>query len=164
MTTPYVTIIIIGQPRGKGRHRSRIVKPAFKKPFISNYPDPNTERYERRIGQEALLAMREKPPINEAVCLWVEAYFLVPTSWSKSKRIQALSGVIRPTTRPDWDNLGKITDSLKTIVWRDDALVVEGRVRKFYAEQPRTEIRVWKASQTLETAPTDPLSEPGSLR
>ena len=45
---------------------------------------------------------------------------------------QALAGEILPTTKPDWDNHGKLTDALKGIVWKDDSQVVLQNVEKVY--------------------------------
>ena len=48
---------------------------------------------------------------------------------------------IRPTKKPDWDNIGKIIcDSLNQIAYRDDAQIVDSQVRKFYSENPRVEV------------------------
>ncbi len=49
---------------------------------------------------------------------------------------------MRPTVKPDWDNLGKVTDALNGIVWEDDKQVVDGQVIKYYDREPRLEIVV----------------------
>ena len=50
-------------------------------------------------------------------------------------------GDIRPTKKPDWDNIGKVvSDSLNQIAYRDDAQIVDSQVRKFYSRLPRIEI------------------------
>ncbi len=52
-----------------------------------------------------------------------------------------LNGIIRPTKRPDFDNIGKIIcDSLNMIAYHDDSAIVDGRVRKFYSDVPRVEV------------------------
>ena len=49
-----------------------------------------------------------------------------------------LDGLIRPTKKPDWDNIGKVVcDALNGIAYRDDAQIVDSMVRKFYGEVPR---------------------------
>jgi Holliday junction resolvase RusA-like endonuclease len=66
----------------------------------------------------------------------------IPQSWSKKKRVAAMSGEIRPTKKPDFDNYAKTVDALNLIVWIDDAQIVDGRVRKVYSEQPGMFIEV----------------------
>lgn len=88
--------------------------------------------------------MRGKPPLDCPIAIYVEARFGVPKSWPMSKRDAALAGVVRPGA-PDWDNIGKVTDAFRGIVWRDDSLVVDARVVKLYAEQPLLRIEVKEA-------------------
>jgi Holliday junction resolvase RusA-like endonuclease len=81
----------------------------------------------------------------------------LPKSASRRKREAMLAGLERPTTKPDWDNLGKlVTDALNEILYLDDAALTDVVVRKRYAEQPRTEIVL------REVAPRDFAQEPRS--
>ena len=58
-----------------------------------------------------------------------------------------LDRVIRPTKKPDWDNIGKVVaDSLNQVAYRDDAQVVDSQVRKFYSDQPRIEVTIQVAT------------------
>jgi Holliday junction resolvase RusA-like endonuclease len=131
-----------GKPGHKARHRSRIVFPKGKKAFIHNYPDPNTEAYEKMLAEAAALFMRGKQPTTRPCALLAHAYKEIPVSWSRSDRDDALCGRILPTSKPDWDNYGKITDAFKGIVWVDDSQVVDGRVIKRYSDQPALRIEV----------------------
>lgn len=64
-------------------------------------------------------------PLDEPLDLEVIVFSEKPKS--KPKR------VILPAVKPDWDNLGKlIGDALNGILWKDDALIVDGAVRKRY--------------------------------
>ena len=50
---------------------------------------------------------------------------------------------IRPTKKPDWDNIGKIVcDSLNLVAYHDDSAVVDAQVRKFYSETPRVDVMI----------------------
>ncbi len=60
----------------------------------------------------------------------------IPASFSKRKRLDAIERRLRPTTKPDWDNIAKTIDALNKVVWPDDAAVVDAVVRKFYSEKP----------------------------
>ena len=67
----------------------------------------------------------------------------VPKSDSKLKKQTKLVGEIRPTTKPDCDNLAKsILDSLNGLAYQDDKQVVELEVKKFYAEQPEVKVKL----------------------
>ncbi len=70
------------------------------------------------------------------------AMMAIPASWSKRKRLDAIEGRLRPTTKPDWDNIAKVIDALNHVVWADDASVVDGLVRKFYSETPELVVQV----------------------
>lgn len=72
----------------------------------------------------------------------------IPKSTSKRKRMEMLDGTIRPDKRPDRGNLLKlIEDVLQGIVMEDDAHIVDGRVAKYYDDEPRTIIRIYPFDQ-----------------
>lgn len=139
-------IIVQGDPRGKGRHRSRIVQPKFKPAFIHNYADPETEKYEAVIARYGQLTRGGRGLLLGALHIQVTAYMPIPMSWSEKKKQQARDGHIRPIVKPDWDNFGKVaSDALNGVIWKDDAQIVDGRVSKFYSEEPRLEIEIFTA-------------------
>ena len=71
------------------------------------------------------------------------AYYEIPKSTSKKKRREMLEHRIRPTKKPDWDNIGKIVcDSLNLVAYHDDSAVVDAQVRKFYSETPRVDVMI----------------------
>lgn len=71
----------------------------------------------------------------------ITAYMKIPKSASKAVRAKMIDGSVRPTVKPDWDNIGKlVADALNGIAYEDDKCIVAAQVRKFYSEQPRTEI------------------------
>lgn len=71
----------------------------------------------------------------------------IPASMSRREKADALAGRKQPTTKPDWDNLAKLTaDALNGIAWRDDAHVTLAEVSKFYGAEPRTILQWWQAS------------------
>lgn len=73
----------------------------------------------------------------------IKFYRSVQKSVSKVERRRRLSGVHRPTTKPDIDNLFKaVTDACTGIVWKDDNQIVSTKSDKFYSEEPRVEIYV----------------------
>ena len=66
-------------------------------------------------------------PLDEPLDLVIYVFTEKPKS--KPKRITL------PAVKPDWDNLGKLVgDSLNGILWKDDALIVDGAVHKRYCD------------------------------
>lgn len=67
--------------------------------------------------------------------------YSVPKGDSKATRAAKLEGFIRPTKKPDMDNVVKlVADALNQVAYRDDTQIVDCQCRKFYSEQPRTVI------------------------
>ena len=145
-----------GDPIGWQRSGVRIVKPRFGKQFATIYTPAETRAYEKALAMVAKVAMRAKEPLLGPLRLTVTAFMPVPASWSRKKRDAALAGVVRPTVKPDWDNIGKIgSDALKGIVWKDDTQVVDGRVLKFYDERPRLRVEITPLGLELDDALQD---------
>lgn len=73
----------------------------------------------------------------------IEAHFMIPKSFSKKKKKAALNGDIRPTVKPDCDNISKnICDALNGIVFPDDKQIVSLEVEKFYSENESVIVRI----------------------
>lgn len=65
----------------------------------------------------------------------ISVYMPMPKSFSKVKQEQALKGLLRPTVKPDCDNIAKnINDALNGIVYPDDKQIVSLTVNKYYSE------------------------------
>ena len=76
--------------------------------------------------------------LDEPLQLELLAEMPIPASWSKRKRNAAILGIVRPTGRPDLDNVYKLmADAFNGVVFRDDALIVTMRCRKIYGLQPK---------------------------
>ena len=81
--------------------------------------------------------------ITEEIKLSIIVYRKIPKSFSKKKHQQAVDGFLRPTTKPDIDNLVKgIKDSLSKVLWHDDSQVTELVARKLYSDKPRAEVTI----------------------
>ena len=67
----------------------------------------------------------------------------IPKSTSKSKTELMANGTIRPTKKPDVDNLAKaVMDGLNGVAWADDSQVVRVSIYKEYAKEPYVYIYV----------------------
>jgi Holliday junction resolvase RusA-like endonuclease len=127
-----VTITVQGPPQGKGRARAFI-----RGGRVGHYTPQKTRSYESLIFGAAVDAMGDRPPFDEAVELTLRAIYPIPASWSERKRHRALTGEIKPTKKPDLDNVAKAwNDALNGVVYRDDACVVLIWLEKRYGPQP----------------------------
>ena len=133
-----IVIRLAGEPVGKGRARSRIVKAkGGAAPFVQTYTPGKTRSYEGNLRYAAQMAIGDRPPIDGPVAMTVTAARSIPSSWSKKKQNAARAGEIWPTSKPDADNYLKTAkDGLNKIVYRDDCLVVIATVVKVYSERP----------------------------
>jgi len=119
MSEPIFSIFIPMIPKGKGRHRT--TKGGH------SYPDPKTVDAENLIRYAVGQAYHGEI-LDEPLDVVVIAYTEKPKSKSKK--------VLYPTGKPDWDNIGKLVcDALNGILWRDDAVIVNGRCSKRYCSE-----------------------------
>ena len=71
------------------------------------------------------------------------SYLPIPSSMGNDEKILAELGLIRPISKPDFDNLAKTyADMIQGTLLFDDALIIEGVSKKFYSTKPRIEIRI----------------------
>lgn len=119
------------------------IKPRFGRAFSKIVPTAETASYMRDFTRAAVRAMGNRPPTSKPVCLTVHAFIPIPESWPMRKREDARIGAIRPTPKPDLDNIEKMVDALKGVCWWDDAPIVEKHSFKYYSDEPglRIEIR-----------------------
>lgn len=122
-----ITLRIDIEPRGKGRPRFGNGR---------TFTDSKTRAYENRLQSEARLAMAGKPKLEGPLHVHVTAFMPIPKSWSVGKQMTAIQGAIRPTTKPDADNLLKTLDAFNGVLWDDDAQIVEATVVKRYSSSP----------------------------
>lgn len=157
MSEPLVTIILPGDPRGKGRPRFRIVQPRGKPQFVTVYTDAETLKYEAALAQAGAAAWAGREPLDEALTVFAEAFLPIPASWSKRKQDAAAAGDIVPTGKPDGDNIQKcVGDALNKIVWTDDSIIVMWQCLKLYSDFPRLRVSAWlwhDVPAAIEAAP-----------
>lgn len=152
-----VVITLAGKPRGKGRGRAFVHQHTGR---VTVMTPEATRTYESQLRYAATQEMAGRPPTVQPVRVDIEARFEVPKSGSKAERAAKLLNHRRPTMKPDWDNLAKICDAMNGVVFKDDVQVVDGRIRKVYAEAPALVVTV----ETIEP-PTLPLgrSQPAGI-
>lgn len=102
--------------------------------------------HRRFIAEIAAGAMNGEPPLLGPLCVSLNFYLQIPPSWSDKKRLDAVQGRLVPVAKPDLSNLIKaIEDGCNSIVWHDDAQIVElTEVTKQYGPSPQTILTVIK--------------------
>lgn len=107
------------------------------------YTPKQTRDYERSIKRAAIIEMAGRPLIDGAVCLDVQAFFPIPTSWSRKRKAMVLDGTLAHTSKPDGSNVLKsIEDGLNGIVYADDSQIVKSTISKHYSDRPRVQVTV----------------------
>jgi Holliday junction resolvase RusA-like endonuclease len=129
---------VYGEPVGKGRPRF-----AKRGAFVSTYTPQKTKTYEDEIRMMAKAAMGSSEPLETPVTVAIYIRVGLPASYSKQKRKDALEGILKPTKKPDIDNIAKcFLDAMNDIVYFDDKQVVNLHITKVYAETPAVEVMV----------------------
>jgi Holliday junction resolvase RusA-like endonuclease len=133
-----LTFEVPGDPHGKGRPKF-----ARRGNFVQTYTDKKTASYEDLVKFYANIAMVDLDPLQGAVAVYIYIKLAVPKSYSKKRTEACLSGLERPTKKPDWDNVAKsICDAMNGIVYMDDTQIVDAHVTKVYAANAGVDIGV----------------------
>ena len=113
--------------------------------FVHVHKAPKQDTAEQRLLAFAVQHKPEKP-FDCPLEVTIDAYMPIPASMTKLKRAMAISGELRPTKKPDADNIAKhLLDCFNEIFWTDDKNIVGLMVRKFYSESPRWEVEIRQA-------------------
>lgn len=137
-----VKFTILGEPKGKGR-------PRFCRNTGHAITPKDTVNYETLVHMEYVAQCEEfRFPDDAMLDMRIRAYYSIPKSASKKKRAAMIIGEIRPTKKPDMDNVVKIiADSLNQVAYRDDTQIVDCQCRKFYSDNPRVEVMIKTVEQ-----------------
>lgn len=148
-----IDFIVPGEPQGKARARTVHTKYGAR-----TFTPEKTELYENWIKTCYLQKWGDKK-IRGELAIKITAYFGIPNTpkkpeWIeediKPKRLKELmrENRIRPTKKPDFDNISKvIADSLNGIAYKDDAQIVTAFFDKFYSDEPRVEVTITKIGE-----------------
>lgn len=127
-------VIIAGEPKAKARPR---MSTKTGRAFTPN----ETIAYENWVKTSYIEQCGKKH--EGQIIATIRAYYKIPKSVTKGKKEQMLQDKIKPTKKPDLDNIAKaVLDSLNNIAYDDDSQVVELRVSKYYSETPRVELDI----------------------
>lgn len=120
--------IVEGEPQGKAR-------PRFSRRSGTVYTPAKTAKYEKEIRDSFFVAGGKMIPDGSYVTVAVDAYFKIPKSYAKGKRLACKYNINRPDKKPDIDNVLKVVlDALNRVAYEDDKQVIEVICRKWYSQ------------------------------
>lgn len=114
--------VVIGNIVGKSRPRFTRIGG-----YVRTYTPKKTHDYESLIKESYTGKKYEG-----ALKIGINAYFKIPVSYTKKKKIELPGKVYM--MKPDIDNIAKsVLDGLNGTAWSDDTQVVEMNITKHYA-------------------------------
>lgn len=123
-----------GKPQAK--QRPRLGK------YGKVYTPNNTHSYENWIKLCFINTYQDFNPLTGSIWMYITIYTSIPKSTSKKKREQMIKGIIKPSKKPDLDNIVKsIFDGLNKIAYQDDSQIFSLQVIKKYAEEEKVVIQ-----------------------
>lgn len=124
--------IVEGKPQGKARARTFYDSRAGK---MCSVTPAQTKSYEDLIRWK-YKAAGGKYYGEKTLQVNIEAFYPIPKAFSKAKVNDAIDGNLRPTTKPDCDNIIKVVlDALNGVAYYDDKQVICVSCNKYYAQQ-----------------------------
>lgn len=128
------SFVVPGKPQGKAR-------PRFDSRRKVTYTPQKTKDYEELVRNSYLSCFMGMPPLKGALSAEIIVFFPIPKSAQKLKRESMKNGKIKPTVKPDLDNIIKaVLDALNGYAYEDDATVVKIRAEKRYSDEPRVKV------------------------
>jgi Holliday junction resolvase RusA-like endonuclease len=128
-------VVVEGKIKGKARPR------VFNGHAMTPKDTVSYENWVKTCYQQQCNEYTKKPIKAD-----IYVYYQIPKSYSKSKRDKCIKNLIRPTKKPDADNVAKIIlDSLNGIAYKDDTQIVDLRVYKYFTEdKERVEFQLYE--------------------
>lgn len=151
-TTKTAEFIVLGRPVGKGRpqfstYGGHVHARTPQKTAV--YENLVRLEYQRQCG-----GMRFED--DAALKVSIKAYYDIPASKSKKMKEAMAHGTIRPTKKPDCDNVIKsVLDALSSVAYHDDVQVVDVTLCKWYSYEPRIEVVITDITDAETEAATN---------
>ena len=141
-----VTFTVPGKPFGKQRPRV-----TMRGGYASAYTPKETVSYENLVKYTYQAEVGKAFDKDQPLRVLIVALYEIPQSTSKKRANLMRIGEIRPTKKPDTDNIAKIIcDSLNGIAYHDDAQVVDLKVVKYYSDTPCVTVTIEEAGNDTE--------------
>lgn len=146
-----IWFVVPGEPRGKARPKVTRTKSGNS---LTYTPD-KTVAYEELVRLRFTNAAPEGFRFDSGTPLYmiVTAYMGIPKSKSKRQKADMIAHILRPTKKPDFDNVFKILcDALNGIAYADDAQIVDAHIIKWYSNNPRVEVEIGEVKDLQHSA------------
>lgn len=150
LNTKEFKIVLYEEPEGSPRPRFRLINrknianmAMSANNFIHVYSPSGADdnRYMRRLVGDELLELNEL--IYTPCIINIDVFMKTLSVFNDADKYLCEIGLIRPITKPDWDNIGKkYSDMFNSNIWLDDTLVISGSVNRYYSMLPRVEINI----------------------
>ena len=146
-----ILVVLYEEPEGSPRPRARYVN----KKNLTSYArsDPGyiqvysiTGASDRKF-MKRLINDEDLMKLDHLICTPCDVEYTTfsktPSSYNTITTFLAEIGIVRPVSKPDFDNMEKkYADMYNGNVWIDDALVQDSALHKYYSILPRVEIRL----------------------
>lgn len=148
---PELFVIIYEIPEGSPRPRARFIKSKGNNILANARSNPGFIQVYSITGAADKKFMQEfktnsdfdflESLIYTPCSVKYDAYFKTPSIFNSKEKMLAELGMIRPLSKPDFDNVEKkYSDMYTGNIWVDDSIVIESNFNKYYSELPRIEI------------------------
>ena len=129
-----ISFVIPGEPQAKQR-------PRWSSHGI--YTPKETVNYEMYIKEIFVISYPDFTLLEGPLMIQITAWLMIPKSTSKKKTKLMIERIIRPTKKPDWENVAKsVCDALEKLAYKNDSQIVTAIFHKFYSVQPRLEVEI----------------------
>ena len=148
---PELFVVIYEIPEGSPRPRARFIKSKGNNILANARSNPGFIQVYSITGAADKKFMQEfktnsdfdflESLIYTPCSVKYDAYFKTPSIFNSKEKMLAELGMIRPLSKPDFDNVEKkYSDMYTGNIWVDDSIVIESNFNKYYSELPRMEI------------------------
>lgn len=148
---PELFVVIYEIPEGSPRPRARFIKSKGNNILANARSNPGFIQVYSITGASDKKFMQEfktnsdfdflESLIYTPCNVKYDAYFKTPSIFNSKEKMLAELGMIRPLSKPDFDNVEKkYSDMYTGNIWVDDSIVIESNFNKYYSELPRIEI------------------------
>lgn len=137
---------IPGEPKGKGRPRI-----TMRGAHAVAYTPKDTASYENWVKCRFQMERCEKiQGADTPIAATINVVYPIPKSATKKARELMLADKVRPTKKPDCDNIVKIIfDALNGLAYDDDKQIVSLIFKKTYGDDPRVEVALEEIKQEV---------------
>lgn len=143
-----IKFTVPGEPYGQARPRFSAANGK-----VHTYNTDESRNYKTQVKLIAQAETKKQEwtfAESEGVGMNVYAYMSIPKSETKKFHAAAVAGDIRPTKKPDVDNIFKaVSDALNGVIYKDDKQIIHSRVEKYYSDEPRVEVEVFIVRKEL---------------